>query len=183
MESTSLIYDTNDNYDIFSDPIDDVAVDPCLAQNPHTHNPLTNPDWSLDDGITSLETLTGHELRPQQREALVDLYNRNDVVLVATTGFGKTLVITGFHNLISPSRQPITLIISPLKAIQNNQSTTLNSVSSSYRGFVLDGDTNTLTNRHAIARGDYTHIWVSAEIALAELLERNREELSEKDQG
>ena len=183
MESTPLIYDTNDNYDIFSDPIDDVAVDPCPAQNPHTHNPLTNPDWSLDDGITSLEALTGHELRPQQREALVDLYNRNDVVLVATTGFGKTLVITGFHNLISPSRQPITLIISPLKAIQNNQSTTLNSVSSSYRGFVLDGDTNTLTNRHAIARGDYTHIWVSAEIALAELLERNREELSEKDQG
>ncbi|KAH7394681.1 P-loop containing nucleoside triphosphate hydrolase protein [Pyrenochaeta sp. MPI-SDFR-AT-0127] len=123
--------------------------------------PFTNPDWSLDDGITSLEALTGHELRPQQRDALVDLYNGH----------------------VPPSRQPITLIISPLKAIQNNQSTTLNSVSSSYRGFVLDGNTNTLTNCHAIARGDYIHIWVSAEIALGELLERNREEVLEKDQG
>jgi len=46
------------------------------------------------------------------------------------------------------------LSISPLRAIQNDQSTTLNSVSSSYRGFVLDGDTNTPTNRYAMARAE-----------------------------
>ncbi|KAH7394657.1 hypothetical protein BKA66DRAFT_546829 [Pyrenochaeta sp. MPI-SDFR-AT-0127] len=84
-----------------------------VPPQPRIPTPITNPDWSFDDGITSLEVLRGHELRPQQREALVDLYNGNDVVLVATTGFGKTLVITGFHNLIPPSQQPITLIISP----------------------------------------------------------------------
>lgn len=117
MESIPLIYENLADYTSFSDPIYDAQADSYPAQTPRIEPPLSNSDWSLDDGITSLEALTGYELKPQQREALVDLYNGNDVVLVATTGFGKTLVITGFHNLISPSRQPITLIISPLRAI------------------------------------------------------------------
>lgn len=180
MESIPLNYENLADYTCFSDPIDDVQVDACPVLAPHIDPPLTNWNWSLSDGITSLEALTGYELRPQQREALVDLYIGNDVVLVATTGFGKTLVMTGFHNLIPPSRQPITLIISPLKAIQNDQSTALNSISQDYRGFVLDGDTNSPANRYAIARGSYTHVWVSAEIALGELIDKSKGESSGK---
>ena len=171
MESTSLNNIDASSYALFSDPISESPDDQVSIQSPHIEPALSNSEWTLQDGINRLETFTGHKLRPQQQEALQELHNGKDVVLVAATGFGKTLVITGFHNVIPLDRQPITLIISPLKAIENGQSAALNSLSPEYRGFVLNGDTNTATNRHDIACGKYTHVWLSAEIALAELVD------------
>jgi predicted ATPase with chaperone activity len=43
------------------------------------------------------------------------------ILLVAKTGFGKTLIFTGFHLLLPPSKRAITLIISPLMAIEQDQ--------------------------------------------------------------
>ena len=100
MESIPLNYDNLVDYAVFSDPIDDAHVDLCPAPALHDEPPLSNSKWSLDDGLSSLEALTRHKLRPQQREALSELYNGNNVVLVVTTGFRKMLVITGFYNLI-----------------------------------------------------------------------------------
>ena len=176
-------YNNTSSYALFSDPIEDSQVDPNPAQTLHIEPSISNSEWTLDDGLNRLETLTGHRLRPQQREALEELYNKKDVVLVAATGFGKTAVITGFHDLIHPSLQPITLIISPLKAIENDQSMELNSLSPDYRGFVLDGDTNTVANRHDIACGKYTHVWLSAEIALGELVDKSEGKSSRKPGG
>jgi hypothetical protein len=62
-----------------------------------------------------------HGLKDGQRTALLDLYFGNDAILVARTGYGKTHVIIGYHATLDPNTRPITLIISPLKAIEQGQ--------------------------------------------------------------
>jgi hypothetical protein len=57
----------------------------------------------------------------------------------------------------------------PLKAIQQDQSTALQKeLGKQFRPFVLDGESNTPEQRHEIATGAYTHIWLSAEVAIGD---------------
>ena len=116
---------------------------------------------------------TGYEIKDGQKQALWDLYCGNDAILVACTGYGKTHVIVGYHATLDRKVDPITLVISPLKAIEQGQA---RDAFKTYhqlgvRPFVLDGENNTPDNRHDIARGRYTHVWLSAEIAVGEALE------------
>ena len=76
---------------------------------------------SFDDRIRELEALTRLTLRPGQVQALQSLAERKDVVLVAKTGYGKTLIFTGYNFLIPLTIGAITLIISPLVAIEQDQ--------------------------------------------------------------
>jgi ATP-dependent helicase YprA (DUF1998 family) len=55
---------------------------------------------SFDNRIRELETLTKLTLRPGQVRALQSLAEGKDVVLVAKTGYGKTLIFTGYNNLL-----------------------------------------------------------------------------------
>ena len=55
-----------------------------------------------------------------QKLALSRLHGGIDILLVAKTGFGKTLIFIGFHLLLSASKRAITLIISPLIAIEQD---------------------------------------------------------------
>jgi ATP-dependent helicase YprA (DUF1998 family) len=66
---------------------------------------------SFNDRVRELEALTGLTLRPGQVEALQSLAEGKDVVLVAKTGYGKTLIFTGYNFLIPPTIGAITLII------------------------------------------------------------------------
>ncbi|KAF2186124.1 hypothetical protein K469DRAFT_687515 [Zopfia rhizophila CBS 207.26] len=111
------------------------------AETPSNEPPLENAQSSFNERIKLLGECTGYKLQEGQVLALQELYNRKDVILVAMTGFGKTLIIMGFNLLFNAEDRFITVIIRPLK------------------------------NRHDIARGMYTHVWTSAKIALGDLYE------------
>lgn len=83
-------------------------------------------------------------LRPGQAQALQSLAEGKDVVLVAKlvakTGYGKTLIFTGYNFLMPPAIRPITLIISPLVAIEQDQAEELKNRFGAYSSpVVLDG--------------------------------------------
>ena len=75
---------------------------------------------SFNDRIRELEALTGLALRPGQVAALQSLAEGKDVVLVAKTGYGKTLIFTGYNFLMPPTIGAITFIISLLVAIEQD---------------------------------------------------------------
>ena len=69
---------------------------------------------SFDNRIRELETLTKLTLRPGQVQALQSLAEGKDVVLVAKTGYGKTLSqVFGLHvsELVAPVKDFQGLII------------------------------------------------------------------------
>lgn len=81
-------------------------------------------------------------------------YDKKDVILIATTGFGKSAI---FH--VAPmlkAKTGLALIIMPLKALQSSQMSKVSKISGA-RPFVLNGETNTPLNRRMIAGGFYTH--------------------------
>ena len=74
-----------------------------------------------------------------------------------------------------PAIRPITLIISPLVAIEQDQAEELKNRFGAYSSpVVLDGTNNTAELRAEIARGNYTHVWASAEVVLADLADCNK---------
>jgi hypothetical protein len=76
-----------------------------------------------------------------------------------------------FHLLSPPSKRAITLIISPLMAIEQDQALDLQRLfGNTCLPLVVDGKNNTPEVRHSIIMGNYTHIWVSAEVALGDLM-------------
>jgi ATP-dependent helicase YprA (DUF1998 family) len=126
--------------------------------------------FDIDTATKALTECLGFTPYKDQVLALQHLYNGNDHILVAPCGWGKTIVITGLACILSKPEQTITLIISPLKAIQLNQATSLRKeIGDIFRPFVLDDETNTAENRRDIAIGKYTHVWISAEIAISDI--------------
>jgi len=95
------------------------------AANPAVLPATPGPDAILqtwgDDAITRVGELAGYDLRPGQISALQELSSGQDSILVARTGYGKTLVMMGYHFMCQPDIRPLTLILSPLKAIENGQ--------------------------------------------------------------
>src|SRR4051812_12615099 len=62
----------------------------------------------------------GVELYPAQEEAILDLYNGNNVILNTPTGSGKTLVATALHYLALTTRRR-SIYTSPVKALVNEK--------------------------------------------------------------
>jgi superfamily II DNA helicase RecQ len=103
-----------------------------------------------------LQELFGYEGKSVQVDVIHHLiYEKQDIILVAKTGFGKSLIFQAAP-LIYRNTQRICLVIMPLKAIEEQQCTKLSSVEGAHP-FVLNGDNNTMANRKAIASGIYTH--------------------------
>jgi DEAD/DEAH box helicase len=125
----------------------------------------------FDRRIRELAALTRLTLRPGQVQALQSLAEGKDVVLVAKTGYGKTLIFTGYNLLTPPTIRPITLFISSLVAIEQDQAEELkNRFGARAVPTVLDGKNNTAELRGETARGSYTHVWASAEVVLVDLV-------------
>jgi superfamily II DNA helicase RecQ len=156
----------------FSSPAIDVPpISPNAADNTDLSDAEYLDDRPLNEGLQLLHEKTGVQLRDGQKWALSGLYHGMDILLVAKTGFGKTLIFTGFHLLLPTSKRAITLIISPLMAIEQDQALDLQRLfGDTCRPLVVDGKNNTPEVRHSIITGNYTHIWVSAEVALGELV-------------
>ena len=62
----------------------------------------------------------GVELYPSQEEAVLDLYNGNNVILNTPTGSGKSLVATALHYLSLTTRRR-SIYTSPVKALVNEK--------------------------------------------------------------
>jgi superfamily II DNA helicase RecQ len=55
-----------------------------------------------------------------KKKVLEKLYKGDGVALVTMTGYGKTLIYTGFHAFFPASDRAVTLIISPLLTIKQD---------------------------------------------------------------
>jgi len=94
--------------------------------------------------------------RLEQLEAIKTLaVDQQDLILIAKTGFGKSLVF----NSVPFLRGGVALIIMPLNAIEEGQTTALLGVADRARcsPIVLNGDSNTPELRVDIQRGYYSH--------------------------
>jgi superfamily II DNA helicase RecQ len=156
----------------FSSPVFDVQpIAPNTADNTASNDAEYLDDRSLNESLQLLYERICIQLRDGQKWALSGLHRGIDILLIAKTGFGKSLIFTGFHFLLPASRRAITLIISPLMAIEQDQALDLQRLfGNTCLPLVVDGKNNTPEVRHSIIIGNYTHIWVSAEIALGELV-------------
>ncbi|OXV05476.1 hypothetical protein Egran_06756 [Elaphomyces granulatus] len=87
--------------------------------------------------------------------------DRHDVILLARTGFGKSLIFQ-----LAPLLRPgICLIISPLNALSSGQLESLDTFKEAgAKGLVIDGDSNNQETRRQAASGEFTHVITSPEI-------------------
>jgi len=97
----------------FSDPVDPDDFDAPRDAHPPNIPQLGDLHLPFDDAIKKLEGLVGFNLKPGQRKALEELYMGSDLCLIAATGFGKTIVFTGYYTLFKPEAGALTIIVSP----------------------------------------------------------------------
>jgi ATP-dependent helicase YprA (DUF1998 family) len=100
-------------------------------------------------------------LREQQLAALEMLVQgKTDVMLVAKTSFGKSLIFQLAPLLMPDPAQPgIVLVLMPLTLLQQNQAENVvkRGAHLGAKCIVLDQESNTTRNRRLIAEGSYTH--------------------------
>lgn len=100
-----------------------------------------------------VKSIFGFEIKQKQLEAL-SVALRKDIIVIAKTGFGKSLLYQAAPFMSSPSST--VLIIMPLLALEDDQCKKLQAIMDC-RPFVLKGDTNNPSNLEKIRNGDYTH--------------------------
>ena len=105
---------------------DDEPTPPDAAENAALNEAEYLDNCLLDERLQLLHDKTRVQLRDGQKLALSRLHGGIDILLVAKTGFGKTLIFIGFHLLLPASKRAIMLIISPLMAIEQDQALDLN---------------------------------------------------------
>lgn len=95
------------------------------------------------------------DIKSQQLQAIYYLLFQNmDLILIAKTGFGKSIIFQAAP--LMTDIPGICIILMPLKALQNEQCEKLRSVSSASL-VVLNGDNNNQVTRRKIGDGLYTH--------------------------
>lgn len=162
------LYSENELFVFSSDPIEpehEIVED---LTTPSNTTQIPFPEISFDGRLEFITNSLEYSLRDGQVRALQGLYEGRDILLVARTGYGKTLIMTGFDRLFEAGG--IILILSPLKAIEDCQARESRIVwGNGIRPFVLNGESNSLQSRRDIALGMYTHIWLSPEFAVGDL--------------
>ena len=107
----------------------------------------------------------GFTLHDAQADAICTLfYEKIDLLLLAKTGFGKSLIFQLLPFMIATPG--VVLILMPLKLLQAEQSGLINQIPQG-KGIVLNGENNTRNVLAGIANGGYTHVFTSPEIALS----------------
>ena len=113
----------------------------------------------------------GFSLHDEQVDAIRTLFfEQRDLLLLAKTGFGKSLI---FQLLSFMTSVPgLVLILMPLKLLQAEQSTMINRIANA-KSIVLNGENNLASVHREIAKGGYTHVFTSPEIALSKKFKKN----------
>lgn len=107
----------------------------------------------------------GFPLHNAQVEAICTLfYEQRDLLLLAKRAFGKSLIFQLIPFL--SARPGVVLTLMPLKLLQAEQSEMINRIPRG-RGIILSGKNNNKRVLEDIARGGYTHVFTSPEIALS----------------
>lgn len=107
----------------------------------------------------------GFLLREAQVEAIWTLfYKRQDLLLLAKTGFGKSLIFQLVPFMPDPTG--VVIILMPLELLQVEQNAMINRIPNG-KAIALTGKNNQKNTRRSIANGGYTHIFTSPEIALS----------------
>lgn len=98
-------------------------------------------------------------------------YERRDLLLLAKTGFGKSLIfqLLPFMTLVAG----VVVVLMPLKLLQAEQSGIINTKLPNGHAIELNGDNNKESTQREIARGYYTHVFTSPEIALSKKFKKN----------
>ncbi|KAI9840287.1 MAG: hypothetical protein M1837_001774, partial [Sclerophora amabilis] len=114
------------------------------------------------------ESAFGYPPRPEQVDAIYTLtHHQRDVILTAPTGWGKSLVFQSIPLVRRLRTNGMCLVIMPLNVLQQDQLRSMERLLSA-SCCVLNGDTNSRSLRNQIAKGDFTHVLTSPEIALQE---------------
>ena len=107
----------------------------------------------------------GFTLRDAQVDAIWTLfYERRDLLLLAKTGFGKSLIFQLIPFMLDPTG--VVLILMPLKLLQAEQNSMINCIPNG-KAIALTGENNHKVVQQAIATEGYTHVFTSPEIALS----------------
>ena len=106
----------------------------------------------IRDVIQNQFGLKAKELQVDAIWALV--HNQKDLILIAKTGFGKSIVFQAAPLMYSPIRSA--LIIMPLNALEEEQCKKLRAITGC-KPFVLNGDSNNRSNLELIREGYFTH--------------------------
>lgn len=140
------------------------------------------------------------ELKPLQVEAMEALYDGQDVLFTAGTGFGKSMIFTGLGYMFPWREKPVIIIFVPIEGLGNEQVIRLNdayrkrrlekakksgtSISKAIRDIAILYD-HSKPEAHwleKIAAGDYRYVYISPERA-AKQETRNKLWLNEDFKG
>lgn len=121
----------------------------------------------IDCQYTAIDNAIGllYPYRPRsgQRLALHCLiYQRKDLILIAKTSFGKSMILQALSVLVARS---ITLIILPLRQIGEEQTAYINHIGG--QSCFLNADTISANTLDEIKEGRFSHILISPELAIS----------------
>lgn len=113
----------------------------------------------------AIAILYPYTIKPGQQEALHHLiYLRKDLILIAGTGFGKSMILQAISVLLKKS---ITIILLPLDQIGQEQSEYIQRIGGN--PCFLNRDTISPKILDAVQQGFFTHILISPELAIGDL--------------
>lgn len=126
-------------------------------ESPSEEEPVFSIDFEAQNSSITNGVLSsfGFDAKPKQIEAIYSLVvERKDTILIAQTGFGKSLVFQVIPLLYPVPR--VALLIMPLLALQDEQARKMSSIRGC-RPFVLNGDNNNTSNLERLRNGSFTH--------------------------
>ena len=121
----------------------------------------TEQNKAIDEAI---QLLYPYAPREGQRNALRQLiYKRKDLILIAKTSFGKSMILQAVSILI---RKSITIVVLPLDQIGLEQAEYITRIGG--RPYFLNADTISEKVLVDIQNGKYTHVLISPELAIGD---------------
>ena len=112
----------------------------------------------------AIQLLYPYAPREGQRDALRQLiYKRKDIILIAKTSFGKSMILQAVSILISRS---ITVVVLPLDQIGKEQAEYITRIGG--RPCFLNADTINARVLADVRNGKYTHVLISPELAISD---------------
>ncbi|OJD25633.1 hypothetical protein ACJ73_03005 [Blastomyces percursus] len=110
--------------------------------------------------------LFGFKPRKEQLDCLQVLKAKKDLILLAKTGFGKSVIFQAMP-MLDPHCTGTCIVIMSLIALQDDQAASINKRGGRWKACVLNATTKTPELLHKIRKGMYTHILLGAEVAVA----------------